>query len=257
MRWLLFLPLLGCSSDFALLPMAVEDTGLLDVPADLAEPSEPDEALPPGCIGWEDGSLDAAGYTGRKIELTDGALVLVVREGDDWSALEGEEAIELRGERALVLRSSHDGRVDSVAVATTPVFDVDPDAPGQLSWWQLSEVDDRGIALTADILDEDDTILTSLDLPVRTGGFLPALKPEHEPVDGFPEIIEDIGSAGVLVRQTLDLSPFGGLSIRLRLFQHTLVERNGFFTVLDDICLGPSPGAVAAGGPARPGRAIR
>ena len=244
MRWPLLLCLPGCRSDFALLPVAVEDSGAVDAPD---EPMPDGGESPEGCLGWEDGSLDPAGYTGRKIELPDGALVLVVREGTDWSALDGEETLDLRGERALVLRSSHDGRVDSVAVATTPPFAIDPDRPGQLSWWQLSEVDDRGIALTADVLAEGDRVLVSLDLPVRTGGFLPALKPRHKPIEGFPEIIEGFGVPGELVRQSLDLAPFAGMQIRLRLFQHTLIERNGFFTVLDDVCQEPREASADRG----------
>ena len=34
------------------------------------------------------------------------------------------------------------------------------------------------------------------------------------------------------------MSPWAGESLRLRLYQHTRIQDNGFFTLFDDICAG-------------------
>lgn len=212
------------------------DTGPVDTGAP-RDTGTPDPA--PLCVTWESATLFDAGYTGDFVELWDGALVLVAREGvTAYSALEGEERLDYRDDHALVLRSSHDGDTASTAIATTPIWTIPDGAPQQLWWWQLSEVDSDGIELYADLIDPSGTIVASLDLPVETGGYLPGLQPSHQPIDGFDEIVEGPGQVGLLVRQSTDLSPFAGQRLRLRLYQHTRVENNGFFTVFDDLCVG-------------------
>lgn len=232
------------------------DSGGADsgAPGDTGTQPQPSDA-PSWCLDWESGLLDDAGYSGDFVELWDGALVLVAAEGDTYSALRGEEDLDYRDEHALVLRSSHDGRVDSTAIATTALFDVEPtdDGTAHLWWWQLSEVDGSGIDLYADLIDESGAIVASLDLPVETGGFVPELLPSYDPIDGFPAITTSSYTQGALVQQVTDLTPWVGQRIKLRLYQHTRVENNGFFTVFDDLCLGTAgAGADLAWGPPDP-----
>ncbi|MCB9798040.1 MAG: hypothetical protein H6741_35630, partial [Alphaproteobacteria bacterium] len=149
------------------------------------------------------------------------------------------EALLLRGERALLMRSSDLGAVDSVAIATTPAFEV---RSPELWWWGVSEVDERGVVLYADLLDVEGRQLASLDLPVATGGFVPALPETADPIEAIPEIGYKGARHGVLTRQVIDLSPFEGQTLRLRLYQHTRIPGSGFFTLVDDLCVGEANG---------------
>lgn len=194
-------------------------------------------STPPGmhCLGFDDGTLGELGWgSARQRRLLDGALVLAVEEGGDWSALRGEDDLVLDGGGALVLRSSHGGRVHSTAQVTTPPFLVES-AHG--SWRQLSEVGDQGIALSVAVLSAAGERLAGRPLPVHTGGFVPGLAPAHGAIPDTPEITHDAPLQGDPTRQVLDLSPWLGEEIRLRFRQHTRIPRNGFFTVLDDICM--------------------
>jgi len=197
------------------------------------EPPRPDALW---CYDFEDGELTPAGYGSTDfVELYDGALVFNAAEGDDFSALNGEEDVAFRGARGLGLRSSHDGSVESVAIATTPLFEVIEPA---LFWWVMSEVDSRGVYLGVDIMTEDGVVLASAELPVDTGGHIPGLEPEHDPIAGFPEITEGEGTPGAFTAQQLDVSPWVGQVVKLRIYQHTQQEDQGFFTLFDDICHG-------------------
>lgn len=215
---------------------------------DLQEPSE-DDAL--WCLTWESGTLADAGYEGREVELWDGGRVFVVQEGQNFSALNGEEGIDFIDDWALVLRSSHDGDPDSVAIATSPTFVVEEPL---LWWWQVSEVDGDGIALYADLMGPPgEGVLASMDIPVETGGNIPGKKLNYPPVEGYPEIHFGPGQPGVLTWQAVDMSDWIGEEVRLRLYQHTKIQINGFFTAFDDICHGPGEAADAlAWGPVDP-----
>ncbi len=187
------------------------------------------------CLDFEDGSLEPVGYAGSAIELFDGAKLKVVSEGSDYSALSGEELLGFDGWRALLMRSNDAGDTSSVSIATTDFFVVeDP----HLWWWTLSEVDERGINLYADLLDENGTIVASLDLAVDTGGFVPTLSEGDDPIEGYEEITQGEPVVGELVQQVTDVSTWTGQSLRLRLYQHTRIQDNGFFTLFDDICAG-------------------
>ena len=195
------------------------------------------------CLDWEDGSLRDAGYHGEQVQLDDGAILLVVREGDGFSALVGEDEIELRDLRALVMRSSDLGEVSSVAVAITPEFRVE--AP-LLWWWQLSEVGLGGVAIDAELVDDSGAVVAALEVPAETGGYVPALQEHHEPIEAVPEIGYGEHSPGELTLQATDVSAFVGMDLSLRLYQHTLVPDNGFFTIIDDICHGQTPDSDVA-----------
>ncbi len=211
------------------------------------EPPRP-EAL--WCLDFEDGTLEGAGYGAVDfVELYDGALVFSAAEGDDFSALSGEEAISFRGDRALAMRSNDAGEPDSVSIATSPVFVVEQPA---LFWWQLSEVDERGVYLGLDLISEAGAVLASAVLPPRTGGHVPGLKPGYAPVEGIPEIVVGDGIPGELVAQQIDVSAHIGQSVKLRFYQHTQIPGQGFFTLLDDICHGEpieEAEAIATGEP--------
>ena len=212
-----------------------------DSPADSAPDSPVDTAPPPStCFTWEDGDLSDAGFGGDYEQLTDGAILVIEAEGGDWSALNGEETLDFRDTYALVMRSSHDGDPDSVSRATTPAFEV---TYPTLGWWQLSEVDKRGIYLGAELLGEDGAVLATLDIPVETGGFVPGLSEDQLPLDAFPEIVVGPGTPGALVQQVTDVSPWLGQTVRLQIVQHTEIDDNGFFTALDDLCVDELPGA--------------
>jgi hypothetical protein len=193
----------------------------------------PDE--PAWCLDWESGTLENAGYTGSQVELDDGGIVLVAPEGQEYSALIGEDQLDYIDEHALVLRSSHQGEVKSVAVMQTPFFIVSHD---QLWWWQLSEVHQEGVSLEAQLVTVYDEELAAMSVPVETGGYIPALQEDHSPIKGFPEIDQGEPTMGNLVQQGVDLSAFMGTELALRFSQHTLVQDNGFFTLLDEICVG-------------------
>lgn len=220
-----------CPPALLLLPAALacrSELGLSPIGVDTAAPPAPP------CLGFDDGTLsDLGGAADRQRRGLDGALIVAVQEGQDWSALLGEDELQLDGGGALVLRSSHDGRVHSTAQATTPAFPVES---AHASWRQLSEVGALGIALSVTVLSADGHPLASRRVPVHTGGFVPALATAHRAIAGAPEITRGAPSLGAPTRQVLDLGPWLGEEIRLRFRQHTRVPRNGFFTVLDEIC---------------------
>ena len=230
------MPRLPTASLVLLLPTACgSEVGLqhLDVDTGVAGPARK-------CLSFNDGSLSALGHPGRQHEAADGALLVAVEEGGDWSALLGEDELVLGGGGALVLRSSHDGRITSIAQATTEPFRVEQP---QATWRQLSEVDDHGIDLSVAVLSPDGQTLAVRPVPVLTGGFVPALQPAHHDIPDAPEINHDAPMDGDLTHQALDLRPWLGRTIRLRFRQHTRIARNGFFTALDDLCMqGPLRG---------------
>lgn len=213
------------------------DTGW-DTGWDRPDPDADPEQPAPWCIDFESGTLDDVGWPGeRQVQLEDGGIVVVVEEGGSWSALRGEDALALSGDHALVLRSSHDGRVDSLAVATTRPFRVTHDT---VTWTQLSEVDDRGVSLDLEVLDLAGAVLDTVSLTVETGGFVPGLEESHEPIDELPEIVVGTGTGGTAVPQSVDLSAWRDEEVQLRFTQHTRIEDNGFFTLLDDVCSAPT-----------------
>lgn len=67
--------------------------------------------------------------------------------------------------------------------------------------------------------------------PVHAGGFVPALKPEHQPIHSHPEIVDDVPIPGAFVPVVLPVR--GGV---VELTQTTLTDGNGFFTLIDDVC---------------------
>ena len=225
---------------------AADDTAAAELPGDTGEDTGGEDTggedtgeaglpEPDWCLDFEDYSLDDAGYSGTSVVLHDGAIVKLVGEGTEFSALAGEELLELPGYLSLLLRSSDAGEVSSLAIATTPSFTA---GAGDLGWWTLSEADSRAVVLYADLLDGNGTILASLDLEAQTGGYVPALLEEHEPIEEYPDITHGEPTPGALVQQLTDLSPFAGQELRLRLYQHTAIEGQGFFTLFDDICAG-------------------
>jgi hypothetical protein len=215
-------------SDSAEDSSATGDSGKVE---DSAEPIEE----PAWCLDWEGGTLEDAGYSGSQVELDDGGIVLVAPEGQEYSALIGEDQLDYIDEHSLVLRSSHQGEIKSIAVMQTPFFVVSHD---QLWWWQLSEVRQEGIALEAQLVTAYDGRLAQMSVPVVTGGYVPALQESHAPIAGFSEIDYGEPTMGSLVQQGVDISDFMGTEVALRISQHTLVEDNGFFTLLDQICVG-------------------
>jgi hypothetical protein len=46
------------------------------------------------------------------------------------------------------------------------------------------------------------------------------------------------GSVGQLVGQSFDLSSFLDIEIQIRIYQHTRIKNNAFFSLFDDLCLG-------------------
>jgi hypothetical protein len=221
------------------------DTGAGDTGDDtgFALPDVDPDTPVPWCIHFEGGTLADVGWPGqRQVELDTGGIVVVVEEGASWSALRGEEALDLSGDHALVLRSSHDGRVDSLAVATTRPFRVTAD---RVTWTQLSEVDARGVALDLEVLDGAGAVLHAEPLSVETGGFVPGLEDAFDPIVGIPEIVVGPGVVGVPVAQSVDLSPWRDEELQLRFTQHTQIVDNGFFTLLDDVCADPTGSGLA------------
>lgn len=187
------------------------------------------------CVGFEDGTLGEVGWPGEEqVNLESGAVLKVLAEGDDWSALEGEEQLDFDGTYALLLRSNPEGEPSSVASATLDPFVVEH---AWLGWLQISEVDKTGVWTGAELLDLDGGILARLDIPPRTGGFIPGLRDELDPIEAIPNITLDAPQVGALVPQRVDMSPWLGESVSLRLLQHTALTGNGFFTVYDRICL--------------------
>jgi len=207
------------------------------------DPIEPvDEGLAPvdpGACGFEDGDLSGFGHPGEsELTVAEGGRVFVVQEGADFSALAGEETLDMpAGTHAALLRSNDAGDPGSVAVLTTvpfvpvhPVFVMD----------QLSELGVDGVALSLRVLDEDGEVLEERDLAVWTGGFVPALLEHHDPIPGAPWIDQDSYHPGEFTRTLIDVSPWhaAGDTIQLQFRQYTLIEHNGFFTLLDNLCDG-------------------
>ena len=190
------------------------------------------------CFDWEDRKLDDAGYPNvDEIDLWDGAVVFNIHEGQYFSDLIGEEQIELNDNRAVMMRSSAEGDPTSISIITTPYFEV---TNTQLYWWQISEVGPTGVEIYADLINRDNIIVASIDIPVETGGYIPALDDSMEPIPGFEEISYGHATIGKLVAQVSDVSVFRGDELKLRIYQHTKQEGFGFFTIFDDICIGES-----------------
>lgn len=196
------------------------------------------EAVGLGACGFENGDLAGFGHPGvDSVEPSDGGKVQIVEEGSDFSALIGEDDLWFHGRRALLLRSNDLGDVLSYGVVTTEPF-----VPQGLVFTvdQLSEVD-RGIGLSLRVLDAaTGDILEEHDMPIRTGGYIPELGPEHDDIAGYPEITRFDGELGSFVRDAFDLTRYGAenRSIQVELKQHTLIPENGFFTLLDNLCDG-------------------
>ncbi len=231
------------------LKVASLDTGLTDTgrssldtdaivcdPGSYVAPSVQDALW---CIDFEDGALDDVGYPGASdVTLWDGARVLALGEGQDISALNGEECVGFAGDWGVALRSDDDGDPASVAIVTTPVFTVEA---SDLFWSVLNEVDERGIYWALDVQDADGLVLASAVLPSSTGGHVPGLNSEQALIPDIPEIGIGLGTPGELVEQAVDLSPWHDESVRLRFYQHTVSPGNGFLTLLDQICAGTPP----------------
>ena len=212
------------------------ETGETGGPGDTGDTGETDTD-PPGaewCSDFESGLLVDIGYVGDKAVLWDGAILTNVAEGEDFSALNGEEAIAFRGDRALLMRSSEEGEVASIAIVTTLDFTV---VEPHLTWWQLSEVDERGLVLAVDVLTVESTVLASALVPLL-GGHEAGLQEDSEGIAELPELAAGPGTPGSFAGQYIDLSPWTGEEIKVRFYQHTLVEGSGFFTLVDDMCTG-------------------
>jgi hypothetical protein len=206
------------------------DTGPVDTGS--STPTRTDTGVNQMCFDFEDGSLFGAGYTGTSVTLWDGAVVSVVEEGTDFSGLNGEETVEMPGRYSVAIRSSDAGDTASFGIASTPLdWLVSP----VFSWWQLSEVSESGIWLAIDIIDVDGYVLGSLELPVVTGGHEAGLLEGQAEIDGL-DLRNGPGSPGEFVKQAIDVSEWLGMQVTFVFYQHTLIEGNGFFTLLDDLC---------------------
>jgi hypothetical protein len=218
---------------------ACNDGGVLLLRAD---PDVPWGEVDVSACGFEDGDLGGFGWPGVSYrESEDGAKTAIVTEGDGFSALRGEELVPFHGDRAVLLRPNDAGDTTSVAVIRTNPFV--PRAPF-LNIDQMSEVDERGIALEAWILRADSGEVDEVvPLAVETGGFVPELLPEHEAIPGAPWITWDSFNPGVFVRNQLDLTAWAelALGIQVEFRQRTLIQDNGFFTLLDNLCNGEPP----------------
>ncbi len=184
------------------------------------------------CLDFEDGTLFGAGYTGSSVTLWDGAVVSAVEEGSDFSGLNGEEGIDMIGRFSVAIRSSDAGEISSFGIASTPVNWLDSPV---FSWWQLSEVPEAGIWLALDIIDIDGYVLGSLELPVVTGGHEAGLLEGQPEIEGL-ELLNGPGNPGEFVQQSIDVSEWVGMQVTFVFYQHTLIEGNGFFTLLDNLC---------------------
>ena len=230
----------------ALLPLLLIATGCFE--DDLAIPDvaedEIEELAPVGVgqCGFEDGDLSGYGLPGEIEAFPDeGGKVLIVEEGMSFSWLYGEEEFDFPvGTRALLMRSNDAGEVESEAVITTNPF---VPQHSVFTMDQLSEVDSPGLSLEVEILDEG-FVVDRWELDIETGGYVPELLPEHDPIPGFEHIDHHSHVPGEFVRTLLDVSEWheDGEEIQIRFRQHTLIPSNGFFTVLDNLCDGePTP----------------
>jgi len=132
------------------------------------------------------------------------------------------------------MRSSEEGEVASIAIVTTMDLTV---LEPHLTWWQLSEVDERGLVFAVDVLTLESTVLASAMVP-PVGSHRPGLQEDSEGIEELPELAPGPGTPGVFAGQYLDLTPWLGEEIKVRFYQHTLVEGSGFFTLIDDLCTG-------------------
>jgi len=192
---------------------------------------------PLGC-GFEDNDLAAFGHPGEVIYIApEGGKVAIVEEHANYSALAGESGVDFHGEYSLLIRSNDAGDPGTMAVVRTLPF-----VPQNRLFImdQLSEVGSDGIALWLRVLTPDWEFIEERALEVHTGGYVPGLEEGQAPIEGFPELTEDSVRPGVFTRQYLDTSVWheAGSEIVLEFRQHTLVEHNGFFTLLDNLCDG-------------------
>ena len=221
--------LTACFDSGMVLPPEPPDLGDDD---DVAEPTPVDTGL----CGFEDNDLAGFGHPGESSWFPpDGGKIAIVQEGWDFSGLDGERDIQFFGQRAVLMRSNDMGDPESVAVIPTNHFR--PQNPSFVME-QLSEVDSSGIDLSVHILGEDETVLEERQLEVHTGGYVPALLDEHQPIEGYDYITVDSAMPGEFTRTSIDVSDYTGEVIQLEFRQHTLVELNGFFTLLDNLCDG-------------------
>ena len=186
--------------------------------------------------GFEIGDLTGFGYPNYTWYTSDeGGITQLMYEGDDFSGLLGEEGIEYAGDVAVVLRSDASGDPSTAGTITTNLFV--PQVPTFLIE-QVSEVDERGVALELEILSEDGLLLEARPLAVETGGHIPGLEEFHDPIPDFPEITTTSATAGTFVLTVIDLTSYhdSGQAIQLRIRQHTVVDGIGFFTLLDNLC---------------------
>jgi len=218
--------------------------GAIDL-SDLYDPIDPEvpdlsdiTTVDPSACGFEDNDLASFGHPGEVIYIApEGGKVAIVAEHANYSALGGEDGVDFHGDYALLIRSNDAGDPGSMAVVRTlpfvpqnRLFVVD----------QLSEVGSEGISLSLRVLSAEWELIAERDLAVHTGGYVPALEEWHQPVEGFPHLTEDSASPGEFTRQYVDVSLWqdDGTEIVLEFRQHTLVESNGFFTLLDNLCDG-------------------
>ena len=233
-----------------LVALCLPATGCTDAVIDLSEIYDTDSGDPvgpdlsdittvdPGACGFEDNDLAGFGYPGEVIYVApEGGKVAIVEEHANYSALAGEDGVDFAGDYSLLIRSNDAGDPGSIAVVRTlpfvpqnPLFIMD----------QLSEVGSEGIALSLRVLSSDGEFIEERELPVHTGGYVPALEAWHEPIEGFPEISSDSAAPGEFIRDYLDTSEWhqAGAEIVLEFRQHTLAQHNGFFTLLDNLCDG-------------------
>ena len=210
------------------------DLGDPDFAPDLSDMTTVD----PASCGFEDNDLADFGHPGEVLYIApEGGKVAIVEQHANYSALDGEAGVDFHGNYALLIRSNDAGDPGSMGVVRTlpfvpqnPLFVMD----------QLSEVDGEGIVLRVRVLTSGGELLEEHSLEVLTGGYVPALEEWHEPISGFPEITLDSATPGEFTRQYLDMSTWheAGEEIVLEFLQHTLVENNGFFTLLDNLCDG-------------------
>ncbi len=211
----------------------------------LVVPNEPDppphEELAPigvGECGFEDGDLAGFGHPGEsEVFPEEGGKVLIIEEGMNFSWLSGEELLDFPvGSRALLMRSNDAGDLEAEAVITTNPF-VPQHSVFVMD--QLSEVDGSGLVLEVEIIDEG-FVVDRWELPIETGGYVPELLPEHDPIEGFDGIDYHSHVDGEFVRTLLDVSEWqeDGEEVQIRFRQRTLIPLNGFFTLLDNLCDG-------------------
>ena len=189
-----------------------------------------------GICGFEEGDLTGFGHPGDDWWVSDeGGIVVVKREGENFSGLLGDEDLEFAGSYAAVLRSDESGDPVTAGHLITEPFV--PEVPA-LIVDQLSEVDERGIYLEWAILDVDGDVIELEPMEVETGGYLPSLAPGQPPLEGFPEITANSGQPGEFVRHVIDLTPYWEAeeTIQVRFRQHTTLDGVGFFTLLDNVC---------------------